>query len=46
MKKKTLNPKVGKILLAIGCLLLAVVFWFAVKYGEMGSQPVSLFVLG
>ena len=44
MKKKNLDPRAGKILLAIGCLLLAIVFWFVVKYGQI--ETFSLFSAG
>ncbi len=46
MKKKGLGPKAGKILLAFGCLLLAFVFWFVIKYSETTGMPVSFFGLG
>ena len=34
MKKFNLGPKAKNILLAIGCLLLAIVYWFVVKYSQ------------
>lgn len=43
MKKKGLSPAAGKILLAIGCLLLAFVFWFVIKYGEVAALPATAF---
>ena len=43
MKKKLLGPTAGKVLLAIGCLLLAIVFWFIIKYAEAKPMPIDLF---
>lgn len=43
MKKRILNTKIGKILLAVSCLVLAIILWFFVKLIEYGaSDAVSL----
>lgn len=38
MKKKILGIKVGTILLVLACLILAVIFWFAVKYDLLDTS--------
>ena len=37
MKKNTKDHKAKRILAAIGCLILALLFWLVVKYGEIGD---------
>lgn len=43
MKKNILGGKAGKIILAINCLILAIVFWFAVRLIDLGELPSSMF---
>lgn len=38
MKKKFLGKKIGKIISAILCLLVAMIFWFFVKYAKIDSS--------
>lgn len=45
MKKINLGPRARTILLAIGCLLLAIIFWFVVKYSQTDSLPIISFGL-
>lgn len=33
MFKNLFNGKVGNIILIVNCIIMAIVFWFAVKYG-------------
>ena len=42
MKKKNLSPGASKILLAVGCLILAIIFWFIIKY--TGASAMQAFV--
>lgn len=46
MKKKFLGIKIKKILAAIGCLILAFLFWLVVRYGQMGDLPIVMFGFG
>ena len=39
MKKNTLSSKAKKILLAINCLILAIIFWFVVKLIQIDELP-------
>lgn len=43
MKKSLFNMRGSNILLAIGCLLLAIVFWFVVEYTKTDSLPIFTF---
>ena len=43
MKKIVLGSKAGKIILAVNCLILAIIFWFAVKLVDLGELPSSMF---
>lgn len=43
MKKNLFSGKAGKIILILNCLILAIVFWFAVKLVELGELPSSMF---
>ncbi len=44
MKKINISPTARKILLGIGCLLLAIVFWFVIKYTQATSmQPFGFY---
>ena len=43
MKKKFLSVTFRKILAGIGCLILALLFWLVVRYGEVGGLPIVLF---
>ena len=45
MKKNLLGGKAGKIILAVNCLILAIVFWFAVKMLNLGEPSSSMFWL-
>ncbi len=38
MKKKFIGKKIGKIISAIICLLVAIIFWFFVKYSKIDSS--------
>ncbi len=38
--------RVGKIFFAIGCLLLAIAFWFVVEYSQIDSLPIFTFDFG
>lgn len=46
MKKKVVGQKAKRIFAAIGCLILAVLFWIAVKYGQLGDIPIAMLHLG
>ena len=46
MKKKFFGIKIGKILFALACLVLAVVFWFAVKYDLLDASSLSNIIFG
>lgn len=41
MKKKILGKKAGKIFFAICCIILAFIFWFVVKYNDLGGMPIG-----
>ncbi|MBQ8303111.1 MAG: hypothetical protein IJX97_06200 [Clostridia bacterium] len=43
MKKKIFGVTFKKILAGIGCLILALLFWLVVRYGEAGGLPIILF---
>ena len=43
MKKKSFGKKLGKILFAICCIILAFAFWFIVKYNHLGGVALDLF---
>ena len=44
MKKKLFGSKAGKFFLILNCLILAIVFWFAVKFIEIGGLPLISFI--
>ena len=44
MKKKSFGSRARKILLAFNCLILAILFWFAVKLVEIGEIPFISFI--
>ena len=44
MKNNAFGFRVGKVFAAIGCLLLAVMVWLAVRYGQLGD--ISVIPLG
>ncbi len=44
MKKSLFNKRGGNILLGICCLLLAILFWFAVEYTSIESIPLLGFI--
>ena len=46
MKKKIFGGKAGKIWLGFNCLLIALVFWFAVKFVENGGLPIFMSIFG
>lgn len=33
----------GKILFAVNCFILAIIFWIVVEYGLVGDLPLSMF---
>lgn len=39
MKNKFSGSKAGKFVFALNCLILAIIFWLAIKFGEMGELP-------
>ena len=39
MKNKSSGSKASKFLLAFNCLILAIIFWLAIKFGEIGELP-------
>lgn len=39
MKNKFSGSKVGKLFLALNCLILAILLWFAVEYMNLGELP-------
>lgn len=46
MKKKTLGSRAQKILLAINCLILAIIFWFVVKLIQIDELPLISLIFG
>ena len=40
MKNNAFGFRVGRVLAAIGCLLLAIMVWLVVRYGQIGDIPV------
>ena len=46
MKKKFFSKKSGKIVLAICSAILAFIFWFSVKYSQLGDIPIVWFNFG
>lgn len=46
MKKKLFSSKAGKFFLAVNCLILAILFWFVVKYIQIGELPIISFIFG
>ena len=42
MKKNKLSKGAGKIILAIGCIIIAFVFWFIMKFNNLGGVPFDL----
>ena len=44
MKKKLFSSKAGQFILVLNCLILAILFWFAVKYIQIGNLPVISFI--
>ncbi len=46
MKKKNFSGKARKIVLAISCLILAILFWFVVKFVQIGDLPLTSFIYG
>jgi hypothetical protein len=46
MKKNTFGFRVGRFFAAIGCLILAVMVWLVVRYGQIGDLPVTMLPLG
>ena len=40
MKNNAFGFRVGRVLAAIGCLLLATVVWLVVRYGQLGGIPI------
>ena len=45
MKKNALGFRVGRIFAAIGCLLLAIMVWLVVRYGQISDIPVDMLPL-
>ena len=45
MKKKLFGIKIGTIISAILCLIVAVVFWFFVEYSKMNSPEAEALIL-
>lgn len=46
MKKKGLGKGAGKVILFVVSLILAFVFWFVVKYSQLGDFSLTLFNFG
>ena len=40
MKNNAFGFRVGRVLAAIGCLLLAIMVWLVVRYGQLGDIPI------
>ena len=40
MKNNAFGFRVGRVLAAIGSLLLAIMVWLVVRYGQLGDIPV------
>jgi hypothetical protein len=46
MKNKSFGFKFIKILAALGCLILAVMVWLVVRYGQAGQLPITMTPFG
>ena len=42
MKKKSSAIKAHKVIFLLCCILLALIFWFVVKYNELSGLPLPL----
>ena len=46
MKNNSLGFNFTKILAALGCLILAIMVWLVVRYGQVGQLPITMTPIG